>query len=107
MIAISLIVLIIFFCILFVCVQVAMFAKTWQIRKLYREIFQKQKLSIEIIGLIEVMTTIGVVLTIQIIILIIWSSVSPVHAVRVIFDPINLSAQWECQCDNPSTWIIV
>lgn len=33
--------------------QVAMFAKTWQIRKLYVEIFQKQKLSVEIIGLLE------------------------------------------------------
>jgi hypothetical protein len=82
-----------------------MFAKTWQIRKLYNHVFQKQKLSVTVISFIEIISTIGLVFLVQLSILVIWTAVYPIRSTTIIVDPINLTEEYACHGDHVTEWV--
>ena len=81
-----------------------MIERTWQIRRVYGKVVKNNQLTSTVTGFLEVGGGIGAVLSIQIIIMIVWTVVDPFTSISIL-GRTPFEATYECASTHTNLWL--
>jgi hypothetical protein len=87
----------------------AMFERTWQIKRVYGKVLKGKNLATTVNGFFEVGGGIVIILSIQLIIMIVWTVVDPFHA-AIVYQPggkIAFEGTYTCVSDHANVWLLI
>jgi phosphate transport system substrate-binding protein len=85
----------------------ALFCRTWHLHKIYQLMHKDSKILLKIRAVLEILVIMAIAIFLQIVLLTVWTILSPLQATLILVDPINLTAQWLCFGDNLQVFLSV
>ena len=87
----------------------AMFERTWQIKRVYGKVMKGTNLAATVTGFMEIGGGISIIISIQLVIMIVWTVVDPLKSsIRLIDDKsFTFEGSYECISTNPGVWLLL
>jgi len=82
-----------------------LFARLWQIQYIYYQVHHKKELSIRVLSTKVIFIASALIILLQIILLVIWSSVDTWKSRLAVSDSLRLEAKWECHSNDITVWL--